>query len=200
MRCDGCGSSDSLYVVLSGMAQGEIRLCRICALQRGYLSEGGDAVVPQIDSILEQVDSQTGLTESGIICPKCRLTQEQLLETGLLGCPACVESLRRQYLAARKRRGAPAVYAGKIPQGWRAFSVVAESSETILQKSDESAAMCLSSPQCVPFKALPVDDGERFQLLADIEAAVLAEDFEKAALLRDRLGLAQDNGKLRHGV
>jgi protein-arginine kinase activator protein McsA len=108
--------------------------------------------------------------------------QEQLVGFGRLGCPMCVQVFKRQYLLARKRRGLPGGYAGRIPHA------------------------CMADPK----KVEPGLDGEpsvrqgvflapeahgSSQLLADIESAVLVEDFEKAAFLRDCLASSRVKGK-----
>lgn len=183
MRCDVCGSSDSLFVVVSGNSQGETRLCRVCALEKGYHFNEGVVALPQVDSILDQLDKLDKEVDSEASCPDCGMGQDQLVGAGRLGCPSCVKVFRRQFLMARKRRGLPAGYAGKIP---RSGSAGATSPEAGMEK--QAAPEAVSSAFPLPEKL----DGSR--LLADMESAVLAEDFEKAALLRDRLGSVRISG------
>lgn len=177
MRCDACGSSDSLFVVVSRDSQGETRLCRVCAIKKGYLSDEGLAAVPQMDSILDQLETLDQPTETEACCPECKMGLNQLVETGRLGCPTCVQVFRRQFLLARKRRGLAAGYAGKIPKSLGAGVAAVGRGQGILPSSGTLV-------------------GSR--LLADMESAVLAEDFEKAALLRDRLGSIRINGNADH--
>jgi protein-arginine kinase activator protein McsA len=160
MRCDACGSGDSLFVVVNENSQAETRLCRSCALEKGYLSADGGAARPQLDSILGQIDNTGDIEES---CPDCGMGSEQLAGSGRLGCPGCIQVFRRQYILARKRRGLPAGYAGKVPRVFAGPALV------------QGPVPLTGPPECA-------------RLLADIESAVLAEDFEKAAFLRDRLG------------
>jgi len=181
MRCDGCGSGDSLFVVVSGNPQGETRLCRICALEKGYLDNEGVAALPRLDSILDQLDKPV---ETEAICPDCGMDQEQLVGAGRLGCPACVRVFRRQFLLARKRRGLPAGYAGKLPR-----DLTAEYAGP--KAGPKGAALPEAGEGSFPISRTL--EGSR--LLADMETAVLAEDFEKAAMLRDRLGAARTDGK-----
>ena len=177
MRCDACGSGDSLFVVVSRDSQGETRLCRVCAIKKGYLSDEGVTAMPQLDSILDQLETTDKPTETEIYCPECRMGLTQLVEAGRLGCPSCVQVFRRQFLLARKRRGLATGYAGKIPRSFGAGAATADLGQGILPSSGAFV-------------------GSR--LLADMESAVLAEDFEKAALLRDRLGSIRINGNADH--
>ncbi|OHD76569.1 MAG: hypothetical protein A3J97_08815 [Spirochaetes bacterium RIFOXYC1_FULL_54_7] len=179
MRCDVCGSDDSLFVVVSDNSQGEVRLCRACALEKGYLSDDGEAASPQLDSILDQLDKPEDAEGA---CPHCGMGQEQLTGSGRLGCPACVTAFRRQYLLARKRRGLPVGYAGKVPRDYSA-------------RLPPAYSATLTGPETDPGASPGLGTLRNSQLLADIESAVLAEDFERAAFLRDRLGSASTGGK-----
>jgi protein-arginine kinase activator protein McsA len=204
MRCDACGSGDSLFVVVSGNSQGEIRLCQVCALEKGYLSDEGLEVLPQLESILGQLDRQDPPVEAEPVCPLCGMGQEQLVAAGRLGCPGCVQAFKRQFLLARKRRGLPSGYAGRIPRGFAIGAAKVETGlkrhpaqdavqdavqNTALDKSHEAAQE--AAQVTAPIMATL----ESSRLLADIESAVLAEDFEKAALLRDRLDSGRGYGK-----
>jgi protein arginine kinase activator len=172
MRCDACGAGDSLFVVVSGNLRTETRLCRACALEKGYLSNDGEATLPQLDSILGQMD-QAG--EAGESCPDCGMGPQELERSGRLGCPGCIQSFRRQYILARKRRGLISGYAGKVPCDF---------------------AGTAAGRSAVPLMVTP----ESSRLLADIESAILAEDFERAALLRDQLGSVSSSGKSGDGA
>ncbi len=178
MRCDACGAGDSLFVVVSGNSQGETRLCKACALEKGYLADDGGAALPQLESILDQFDNEG---ETGESCPHCGMEPAQLSGSGRLGCPACVQAFRRLYLLARKRRGLPVGYAGKVPRNFA---------------SEPGAALIGNLVPATGSGIAPFGGSSgSSQLLADIESAVLAEDFEKAAFLRDCLGVAKSGGK-----
>jgi protein arginine kinase activator len=172
MRCDACGAGDSLFVVVSGTSRTETRLCRACALEKGYLSDDGEATLPQLDSILGQMDAAG---EAGESCPVCGMGSEELVGSGRLGCPDCIKNFRRQYMLARKRRGLSAGYSGKVPRNFAG------------QAAGRGGIPLIGAP-----------DSSR--LLADIESAILAEDFERAALLRDQLGSVSGNGKSDNGA
>jgi protein-arginine kinase activator protein McsA len=111
------------------------------------------------------------------------MPQEQLSGAGRLGCPACVQTFKRKFLLARKRRGLPAGYAGKVPRG---FSTLSAGLETGLDPE--------TAPEAGQDSLLLHGALESSRLLADIESAILSEDFEKAALLRDRLGSVRIKG------
>jgi protein-arginine kinase activator protein McsA len=137
-----------------------------------------------MDTILDQLDQPDKPVESGTSCPVCGMSKDQLVVAGSLGCPFCVQTFRHQFLLARKRRGLPAGYAGKVP-----LSLAA--SPGSFPGGQGRGAQPESSPAA---SLLPCSALEGSRLLADMESAVLAEDFEKAAMLRDRLGSAKNNG------
>jgi protein-arginine kinase activator protein McsA len=188
MSCDACGSGDSLFVVVSGNSQGETRLCKVCAREKGYLSDEGQTALPQLDSILDQLEKPV---ETEACCPECGMGLEDLVESGRLGCPGCVQVFKRQFLLARKRRGLGTGYAGRIP---KRLTTGTASLETPLESSLDGAEPATAGQ--ASFQSPESLMGSR--LLADMESAVFAEDFEKAAKLRDCLGSIRINGKARN--
>lgn len=76
-------------------------------------------------------------------------------------------------------------YAGKTPRGVAAGLAGPAGPETGLEGDAENR-----QGDC-PF----LEAREGSQVLADMETAVLAEDFERAAFLRDRLGSVRTGGK-----
>lgn len=187
MQCDACGSDDSLFVVVSGISHGETRLCRVCALEKGYAFNEGEAALPHVDSILDTFERLDEPVEAEAACPECGMARELLAVAGSLGCPVCVQIFRHQFLMARKRRGLPAGYAGKVPRNLaRCIGRPDPGLDTDAPVHTKSATVLIPG----------AFDGSR--LLADMESAVLAEDFEKAALLRDRLGSVRKSGYPHH--
>ena len=141
------------------------------------MAEKGDIASTQLDSILNQLNKPTKTEE---ICPVCGMTREQLETSELLGCQSCLRVFKRQYAMARKRRGIAPGYMGKIPRlslYSPAVGVLKEPGMTATLGTESSGAFNCSS------------------ILAEIQSAVLAEDFERAALLRDSLGSGQPGRK-----
>jgi protein arginine kinase activator len=138
MRCDVCGSPDSVFYIKPDGAEGEIHLCRSCAAAR-------------FSTMLGEMDRIASVRE----CPSCSWTLERLLSTGRLGCPDCARSFRRDVDAILRRAGRIGPYEGMVP-------------------ARASALGTNGGPS-----------GE--SLSASLETAILSEDFESAALIRDRL-------------
>jgi protein arginine kinase activator len=156
MRCDECGSSDSVFFINPDGSGGESRLCRACAVAKGYASRD-PGLGARIDSMLSLDPASPGPA-----CTACGWTTERARAGGQLGCAACVAPFRRELLSALKRAGASSPYEGKVPRG-----------RSGARPGDESRA----------------------ELSRSLEMAILAEDFEAAAAIRDRLRAAFGDGR-----
>lgn len=155
MRCDVCGSADSVFFIRPDGADGEIRLCRSCAIERGYATPG-EGIGARLDAMASEDAS------AGRRCPSCGWTDERLKATGRLGCPSCYAAFRRDLEARARKAGRSVKYEGRVP---RRGAIAG--SEKPTDASIGNAA-----------------------LAEELEAALLAEDFETAAAIRDRLRLS----------
>ncbi|HPM71887.1 MAG TPA: UvrB/UvrC motif-containing protein [Spirochaetales bacterium] len=168
MRCDACGSIDSVFFIKPDGAGGEQRLCRRCALARGY-AVGGDGVLGAI------VDPDPGEGPEPV-CRDCGWTAERLRATGRLGCSSCASTFRSLVSAMLARAGARGAYDGKVPR----------TAAPARDADGSRAAMTLSLERAVARDA----DGSRAAMTLSLERAVAREDFETAASIRDRLRAA----------
>lgn len=148
MRCDVCGSSDSVFFIKPDGYGGELRMCRSCAVARGYAS-AGDGLGARLDSMMSDGDAPMTGT-----CPACGWTAALLRSSGRLGCAGCVAVFRREILAAIQRAGGRLPYDGKMPRGGGA------------RELDGASLASLSS---------------------SLDLAIAEEDFEAAAVIRDRI-------------
>lgn len=89
MRCDVCGSSDSVFFIKPDGSDGELHMCQACAAARGYAAS----------------DESLGSRTASAPCPSCGWTAERLKSTGRLGCPLCATVFRREILAILRRSG-----------------------------------------------------------------------------------------------
>lgn len=110
MHCDVCGSSDSIFFIKPDGSGVELRLCRSCAVARGYASEGS-GLSARVESMF---DNESAMSSG--ICATCGCTATVLHSSGRLGCPDCVKIFRREILAALKRAGSRGPYEGKVPR------------------------------------------------------------------------------------
>jgi len=131
MRCDVCGSSDNIFFIKPDASGGELRMCRSCAVTRGYASEG-EGLGARLDSLLnEDTGHSTGT------CASCGWTAAMIRSSGRLGCPDCVQSFRREIMTVLKRAGSHGPYEGKVPR--RIFGTSDESSRATLTTALELA-------------------------------------------------------------
>ena len=99
MRCDVCGSSDSVFFIKPDGSDGELRMCRSCAAAGGYAAS----------------DEGQGAGCASTTCPACAWTADRLKSTGRLGCPLCATAFRREILAILRRSGRTSAYEGTTP-------------------------------------------------------------------------------------
>jgi len=96
MRCDVCGSSDQVFFIKPDGSDGELHLCRACAIERGYM---GDAAGQPVTA-----------------CPVCGMTIDRLRSGGKLGCPSCAVTFKPEILAMQRRASRAGRYEGKVPE------------------------------------------------------------------------------------
>jgi len=148
MRCDVCGSSDSIFFIKPDGVDGELRMCRACAVAKGYAASG-EGLGVRLDSLVTDIGDE----QAAAACPSCGWTAERLRSSGRLGCPECARTFRREILSILKRSGRSGPYEGKLPS-----------------------------------YGIPGDDTESpASLSAALEEAIGAEDFERAAAIRDTM-------------
>ncbi len=140
MRCDVCGSSDSIFFVKPDGAGGELHVCRACAVIKGY-AQAGEGLGARLDSFFSEEDSCSGP------CPQCAWSAGGLASTGQLGCTQCAKVFRRETMVLRKRAGASGCYEGKVARASRAGACdsgtkaeLAVSLENALRTEDFEAA------------------------------------------------------------
>lgn len=161
MRCDHCHEREAV-VHLTQVADDQavqVHLCEKCAAEKGIEPAAAPSKTP-LGGFLAQLSAQ-GLTaegSEGLRCPRCGAGLADFRETGRLGCGECWEVF-----------GAPLTDLVR-----RLHGATKHLGEAYLPPSlDETTGR----------PAGPANEGLREQL----RDAVAAEDFERAARLRDQL-------------
>lgn len=157
MRCDVCGSPDSVFFIRPDGADGELRLCRSCAIERGYATPG-EGLGARLDAMASADEDAPSRRR----CPSCGWTAERLKSTGKLGCPECAKAFKRDIEIRTRKTGRAGKYEGRVPLRGAVAGAAKQSDASLAQSS----------------------------LAKELEAALMAEDFEAAAAIRDRLRLS----------
>jgi protein arginine kinase activator len=186
MKCDRCENEATVHEVT--IRQGkkvERHLCEACAREQGI------EVQPQVqlgELLTKYVMAHTaGKTapapqgrREGIACPTCRLTFSDFRKTGLLGCPDCYRAFEGKLAPLLERaHGGASHHVGKVPRralsGARPGGRLAAAQDELVEAAQERA--------------------QRIALLRkQLDEAVAAEQYERAAKIRDdlrRLGRAE---------
>lgn len=161
--CQACGHRPAMveFIQISGDDRREMALCRECALSIGMRSQV--EAFQRLSQLLMQQQQATGHVSDEMRaalatqCGHCKLVFEEFVKTGLLGCPGCYESFGDLLKPVLRR-----MHGVTRQQG----------------DKDESAA---------PPPAADAERSSREQLEIELNLALMEEDYERAAALRDKL-------------
>ena len=176
MKCDRCNNEATIHeVVIHKGRKIDRRLCERCATEMG-LEPAQSAPIQELlqKYVLAPSPPPTQLVraERGAACPECNTSYGQFRSTGLLGCPACYATFEGKLtpVLERAHEGA-ARHVGKTPR--RALARVRSAGdrrelEAILGDIEGRAKQIR-------------------QLRDQLALAVKAEQYERAAAIRDDL-------------
>lgn len=164
--CQACGHRPAIveFIQISGDDRREMSLCQECALSIGMRSQV--EAFQRLSQLLMQQQQTTGHVSDEMRaalaakCARCGLIFEEFVKTGLLGCPACYESFGDLLKPVLRRMHGVTKQAGE---------------------KAEPAAGPARNPSG------DADSGSREQLEIELNLALIEEDYERAAALRDRL-------------
>jgi protein arginine kinase activator len=161
MPCEQCGEREAV-VHLTQIAEDQvtvIHLCERCAAERGF-DTGASAAKTPLGGFLATLSTLADVeaaAERPARCPACGAAFEDFRATGRLGCPTCYSTFDGALRELMRRLHGATVHTG----------------ERYVQGGGTLAA------------ELAVKGQEELQTL--LREAVAAEDFERAAELRDRI-------------
>jgi protein arginine kinase activator len=143
-------------------------LCRECALSVGMRAQV-EAFQRLSQLLLQQEGSLNEVSEEmraamQTKCARCGMIFEEFVQTGLLGCPQCYHDFHELLK----------------PMLRRMHGVTRQSAEL----EDDKPSMPLQASAPV---SQPVPAESRAQLEIELNLALLDEDYERAAALRDKL-------------
>lgn len=209
MKCDRCGNEATVHeVTIKGGKKIERHLCEACAGQHGLAVAGGGAhsdpgkLVAQAIVLKASGATEAQQRAAASSCPGCGLTFAQFRHAGLLGCPECYRAFETtlsplleraheggtHHVGKTPRRASPAgaAAAGGPAGGRGGFATTGRASSG----GAEAAAGAPGTPSASPAPS-GSDAGERLRrvtaLRRELDRAVGAEQYERAAQLRDQL-------------
>ncbi|MCC6661554.1 MAG: UvrB/UvrC motif-containing protein [Phycisphaerales bacterium] len=166
MKCDQCEQEATVHeVTIKSGKKVEKHLCEACAKKQGIAVQAG---MPIQELLNKYVLAQAGTTPAkAAACPSCSLAYTEFRQHGLLGCPDCYKAFEGLLgpLLERAHEGATH-HVGKSPR--RAG------------RGGEAGAESITGG--------PKERAERLSILQkQLDQAVRAEQYEKAAKLRDEI-------------
>lgn len=175
MKCDHCDNEATVHeVTVAGGVPHEKHLCETCARDAG-LVVAAQLPISQLltHAVVQKASARVVGPGVSSGCPECGTTFGEFKESGLLGCPACYRSFEKHLspLLDRAHEGATH-HVGKVPsralRASRAGGSGEGAIESLLGPAEERA--------------------RRGRLLRQqMESAIAAEEYERAARLRDEL-------------
>ncbi len=178
MLCEKCNQREATVHLnkIINNHKTEMYLCDVCASQEGV----GNFYINPMDSLFANFFNDSLNISDDLImpnggrenqrrqrhCPNCGMTEEKLFKNGKLGCAECYEVFKDKLDELLKQIHGNNVHCGKKPR----TAIRAEN------------------------KSLAVND-EIEQLKIKMQKAIEQEDFEQAAVLRDKIKASRLSGQ-----
>jgi protein arginine kinase activator len=198
VTCDNCHQRPAKYHVTRVVngERSEEDLCEECALQRGELAmqlQPSAAIHDLLAGLLEGAKPSLRQQEPQQQCPACGLARAEFARTGLLGCEACYTTFAETLRPLVRRVQGAGRHHGKVPAQAAAH---AQDEAVASERLPGSAApgRTATTPGSAETATARMKIGG---LREQMQAAIAAEDFERAAALRDRIRALE--GRSRDG-
>lgn len=175
MQCDICGKKKATVHLTEIVDEqmSEMHLCEECARNKSTQMEQQFGLGDLLAGLSDVSKTPAKADEKNVlICSSCGLNYEDFRKFGRLGCGQCYTSFKDHLAGLLRKIHGSNRHLGKVPMG--AASGESEPSTTVPAKV--SAIL----PPAVDQES--IDDLRR-----QLHEAIEAEDFEKAALLRDKI-------------
>jgi protein arginine kinase activator len=171
MLCDICSKNQATVhlteIVDEQMT--ELHLCEECAKQKSVQMEQQFGLSDLLGGLADFGKHIEGKEPSKIKCPNCNLSYEDFKKIGRLGCSNCYSAFIRYLTPLLKRIHGSALHTGKSPQG-----------ESVAVKAFRASEA--KQPE------LSLED-----LKNKLTDAIKSENFEEAAILRDKIKALEEN-------
>ena len=161
MLCQICGKKEAT-VHFSEVVNNKVRelhLCEDCAQEKGLSIQPHFSIADLLVGLINLGITPPKIEESGVKCKNCGLSYAQFGKIGRLGCSECYQTFQKGVVPLLRKIHGSIQHRGKFPKkGKRVFSRREEKPPSALEK-----------------------------LKAELIQAIDREEFEKAAILRDRI-------------
>jgi protein arginine kinase activator len=146
--------------------QTEFHLCEKCAHEKGVLMMSQISIANLLGGLVEpgKITSQ----EIELRCKNCGLNYPSFCERGKFGCSECYQAFSQKLSTIFRKIHGSTQHTGKRPVN-----------------------LPVSSPKPEPKDVLPSFGDEINRLRQELQAAIKVEEFEKAAELRDKIKLME---------
>jgi protein arginine kinase activator len=165
MLCQDCKKREA-HVHLTQIVNNEkmtLSLCKECAAARGFHSPLDNVPFPLAEILSGLAATTPAATKAEqretVTCPTCGLTFESFTTQGRFGCGDCYGAFRNRLEPIMRKIHGASLHRGRGP-------------EVKVGEGETGASMS-------------VREGERLEI--ELKKAIEAEDFERAAELRDKL-------------
>ena len=170
MTCDSCGKKkETVHLTeIVDEQMSEMHLCEECARQKSSQMEQQFGLADLLAGLSDPSKAATASKESEksvLKCSRCDLLYEDFRKFGRLGCGECYTSFKEHLNGLLRKIHGSNKYLGKTPSQYPANQT---------QSSPQAATALL------PSENLP-------DLKKQLQSAIAAEDFEKAAMIRDKI-------------
>lgn len=159
-----------------------IQCCQQCVLGPGVkmvpLTPGSLPVLNnslgQLQEMMQKAAAAKAPTSSKK-CPSCGVSPDEIEKTNQFGCPGCYDAFRDDIETMLMNHHGDMIHNGKVPKAWKKRKDRGEPKESTVDRTLATVKRHKNVPLAEQIKHLE-------QRLAE---SVKAEDYEKAALLRD---------------
>jgi protein arginine kinase activator len=175
MICQSCGKHQAVTQIktnINGVVT-EYNLCPECAKKMGYQTTS-DFYNPflNLNSLLGSFFGKDTIPSQPVErCPVCGASFYDLSQSGKVGCAECYKIFRDQLLPSVQRMHGNTCHSGKTPTGM-AMQVMPEANLTVTKEAPKEET---------------AEEKEIRALQEKLEAAIAAQNFEEAAVLRDQI-------------
>ena len=176
MQCDICGKKKATVHLTEIVDEqmSEMHLCEECARNKSTQMEQQFGLGDLLAGLSADVGKGPAKADgkNALICQACGLNYEDFRKFGRLGCGDCYNSFKENLAGLLRKIHGSNRHLGKAPAS--------------VERHAKSAVKEIeASFQTLPIGLIPSDNIE--DLKKQLHVAISAEDFEKAAQLRDKI-------------